>query len=266
MTITLTNSIPASGAVNVSLTDPLSFTLHTDNGPFDPNTINISFKFPTSANPLHAVIASTVQPGFVGAPFQIPYSITPIGPGEEEIDFSIQSIGPFNSFEEIEVTVTITDNGLIPVSFVITFRTEDVNAPVITNVTPTHMSVNNATNTPIYFRIEDQGSGVDLSTLNVILNVTTDAGITNVGQILGGVIASGFDPNLTSIQLIGNSVDVYLQVLPNILWGNQPFPSGGEVSLEISVSDESDVVNQSYSFDMIEVEPRVICHIFPALY
>ncbi len=112
------------------------------------------------------------------------------------------------------------------------FSLADTVAPTIQNFSPADTSTNIAKHPTISFVVEDSGSGIDLSSLNVTID--TIEGIEN------GVCSSGFFCSFTSLDpsepQLGYTVT---------LTKDTPFPSSTNISVSIEVTDNAGVANSS---------------------
>lgn len=225
MPVLLTTSAPTNASTNIPLASTVSFVLETD------TTLKLT-ELVVYIGGLKAVDMGVAQTGFT-----LSTSVSSIPGGQQATIFIVPS-GTFNSFQNVLVSVSVGDiTGTF--NFTFSFTTVDVNAPVFTDITPAPNSINNSTNTPIFFRIKDIGSGVDLATLNVIAKSTTEDGTTVLGQILNGSITSGFGFDLTSstFQIVDTDIDVFLRLLP--IAGQDPYPSGALITIDAEVSDQA---------------------------
>lgn len=158
----------------------------------------------------------------------------------------------FESFETVEVNVESSDNdGAFDQSF--TFRIIDTIAPELNQAEPSG-TIDNALDTPIYFTITDQGSGVDPSTLTVSANIQVGASIVGEDVILAGNFQSGYTGSITQ-----NQTDLEVFFTRDL-----SFPSDAEITINIAAQDEANLFSDSFSFDIIDSNPPEINNLIPA--
>lgn len=174
MTLVISSSTPANDDVQVVLNTSITIVLSSSNTVI-PSTIDVTIRG------VAAIVDGLFQAGFTG-------SITPGTPAAMTTIIISQSTS-FNSYEIVEVEVVASDaTDTLSTSF--SFLTLDVNAPVFVDLTPAHQSIDNSTNTPIFFRVQDQGDGYGNGQSGVartILATKTNGSsvLTNVETVVG---------------------------------------------------------------------------------
>jgi hypothetical protein len=246
MTITFQSTYPVNGATQVSTSiattslQAITFTLFTNDPPINSSTLNVSINGV-------AVISSGITQASIYFPV--------VTLGATTITVAITFVNPlqtFNSFETVVVKTSASDSTSFNSSF--SFRIIETTYPVISEIAPANGSLDNAPNTPIFFQITDQGSGVLPATLIVSLNITQNMIITGENAILLGVIQPGYTGSITTL---GTTLDVFLT-------RTVEFDSNAAVTVAIQGQNEANVVNGSFQFEILDVSPPTLSNFIPA--
>lgn len=253
MTLTLVSTTPTDATTSVPLTQQIDIVVESNVAAPSIITGSINIDITTQGNPTpdHVVVDGVVQAGYL-----VNISTTPIVGGDQLLVEIVKNTN-YNSYSQITVDLEVQDsNDTLQTSF--GFTTEDVNAPVFENITPGIGSTNNSTNTPIFISIQDQGSGVQETSIGVTITTTTDEGSVATNAVVAGVLQSKYNHN-SSITQIGNNIDMLL-----ILNTGLEYPSGSTITVAIYAEDQDNSTSTLYSFDIIDLEPPTISNLVPA--
>ena len=248
MTINITN-YPLNNATRINkslaqtIANAITIILNTNSGPFN----NQSFQ--VSINSTLAIAGGTSQPGRFIASFT---SITPTS-RELQIIFH-NSSDSFEDYEGVYILIEAKDSSS-SFSETIFFRMQDTISPTLDGYAPLSNSTDNPTNTPAVLTINDQGSGVNPSSLNVSINVETSNVIHSYNAILGGVFQSGFTgtllPTTSSLQVLISKTNGY--------------HSDSNIQITGYVEDqEQNPLTIDFSFNIIDVSPPSFSTLIPA--
>lgn len=249
MTISFTSRFPADQATKVtrdlatSLSNSINFTI-TSTTAIQPLSLIVSINNQKVINAGVAVTGSRYTSLITTTLNSISVSFTFASPTDM-----------FASFETITIDVYATDTSS---SFeqAYSFRIIDQIEPVIIAFQPDAYSVSNLLTTPISFIIQDTQSGVDQSSLNTTINMKdkNDITIGSYNVIINGNFQPGFSGTITKDQ-------DKLNILMNKDTGYQ---SDSNIIVDIEVSDEANIINQTYSFDIIDISPPIVSGLIPA--
>jgi hypothetical protein len=245
MSISLTSSFPLNNAVLVTdqlcISTPITFTISSSNPPIAGTSLSISING-------QQVVAAGVP---VGSRYN-----TILTPSLSTINASISfssALDSFDSFQTINIVVIATDGGgSSQTSF--QFRIEDTIPPQVEEFVPATSSINNSPNTPIFFRISDQGSGPQLNSLIMSINVDEDNIINGYNAILSGIIQPGFSGSVT---VSGNSIDGFITK-------DSGYGSDSIITTSLQIQDEQNVTNYVSSFTAADIQPPLIYNLVPA--
>lgn len=253
MAIQLLSSLPSNGATGVSRSSAITFTLQTDTSTINPFSLDVTIAG------IPAVRDGVQQTNFI-----FTFSVIDLGT-TQILNAQIIVLGIFDSYQNVNVQIRAADQNTTKEqnSLSFNFTTIDTDPPLFSDITPAPNSSSNPTNTPIFFHIEDRGSGVDPSTLDITVTSTIDTGTTVIAQMLSGVPQFGFDPSNTTLQLEGTDLDVYLRLLSTTP-GQDPFPSGATITVAVNISDDNNTTPLTFSFSIIDLMPPVISNLVPA--
>jgi hypothetical protein len=145
------------------------------------------------------------QPGFTGSV---------VAGGVNGAVITINPNTDFDNFELITVLCDVTDNDGNTGNDVFTFTTADTVGPVVVNCFPPDLDTNVLPTTLISFRIQDEGAGIDLTTVQVTIQF--DAGPLQ-NAVINGVIQAPYNGASSAVDLVGNGYNFVLDptgVLP----------------------------------------------------
>lgn len=228
----ITNQTPADLAEDVSATTSISFEA------VDPETNVKQNTLALSVNAVPAVVTGVIQPGFTG-------SITPITNGWH---VSVTPASIFGSYELVSVEARATNDSVFPIETIQSwsFRTADVDAPVITAVSPVAGGVGVSVGTSIVFTVED-AVGAD--------ELTIDVDIAGVPAIVDGVFQAGFSGTIVTA----------LPITTVTITPAAPFASYQTVNVSAYAEDTSgNPASLSWSFVCADITAPTIDNQIPA--
>lgn len=176
----VTNQTPAPGATAVAQNSNVALRVTDLASPVVLSTVSITVDEGSGAVP--AVLAGVVQSPYDGGAS----SVAAVGNG---FDFVLDPTGLLAESRTITVSVSATDSaGNILSGSIYTFSTGDQQAPSITPFAPTAGAAGVTPLSTIAFDVTDLGTGVDVTTLNV----TVDLGSGPVSAVVNGAFVVPF--------------------------------------------------------------------------
>ncbi|MFC1651972.1 Ig-like domain-containing protein [Patescibacteria group bacterium] len=175
------NYNPAPGATDVPVDTNVVFQIHDDASGVNLNSIQVD---------VNGVVYQQGIPGFSTVAISDGYQVT-INPA---------SNFPYNTVIPVDIDAQDVEGNVMP-TYSYSFTTSDsadTDAPYITNLNPNPAQEGVPTDTNIYFELIDDGTGVDLNTIDLVVEGTT--------IVSNGVVQPGYTVAITPITG-GYSVD-----------------------------------------------------------
>jgi hypothetical protein len=199
---TISNRVPASGAIDVASHTSVAFRLDDVGDGVDLTSVIVNI------NSVNAYNGSSggFQPGFTGT--VTPYIGT--GPAPNGYDFVIQPVSPLPQFVVIPIHVFAADRSVLrnTVTSDYSFTTADETAPTISNQNPAPNQVVSSLTIPIDFQLNDPLSGID--TTHIVVDITEGSNPVE-HAVINGVFQSGWTVGSSITSLGGGAYAVVLQ-------------------------------------------------------
>ena len=260
----IVNIIPKDNSIKVGSSQVISFDILTS--PYE-TAINIDsmlvslvgMEVDSQGVPIFDAYGSPVstifvQPDSLGKIFY-DRRTTSVTPRIDGLGYGIQIVplNPIPLSSKITLNTQVADfAGNVAISTT-SFTTSDSTSPQLVSALPTPNSLGNALTTPIAISLGDrqgnfQGSGVDLSTLQVFINSTK--------VVVDGYVQGSYQLLATK----NNGINGYdITLIPPTLWAPR-----STISVNITVTDfNSNIYNTSYSFATQETEVPTIIPVSP---